>query len=200
VKPPIEFYFDFSSPYGYIASEKIDALAAKHGREVRWKPFLLGVVFKTTGSAPLTSIPIKGPYSKRDMERTAKFYGIPYRYPSVFPISSVAPTRAFYWLEARDPKRARELAKALYRAYFVDDVDIGKPEETVAVCAKFGLDAEEVRAGINDPALKERTKGEVEKAIAAGAFGSPYIVVDGEPFWGTDRFDQIDKWLQTGGW
>ena len=200
MKPPIEFYFDFSSPYGYIASEKIDALAAKHGREVRWKPFLLGVVFKTTGSAPLTSIPIKGPYSKRDMERTAKFYGIPYRYPSVFPISSVAPTRAFYWLEARDPKRARELAKALYRAYFVDDVDIGKPEETVAVCAKFGLDAEEVRAGINDPALKERTKGEVEKAIAAGAFGSPYIVVDGEPFWGTDRFDQIDKWLQTGGW
>jgi len=200
VKPPIDFYFDFSSPYGYIASEKIDALAAKHGREVRWKPFLLGVVFKTTGSAPLTSIPIKGPYSKRDMLRTAKFYGIPYRYPSVFPISSVAPTRAFYWLEARDPKRAAELAKALYRAYFVDDIDISKPEETVAVCAKFGLDAEQVRAGINDPALKERTKSEVDKAIAAGAFGSPYIVVDGEPFWGTDRFDQIDKWLQTGGW
>jgi len=200
VKQPIDFYFDFSSPYGYFASEKIGALAAKHGREVRWRPFLLGVVFKTTGAAPLTSVPIKGPYHLRDMIRTAKHLGIAYRHPAVFPISSVSPSRAFYWLDAKDPARARALAQALYRAYFVDDVDISSADNTVAVGAKLGLGADEVRAGINDPAVKDRTRAEVEKAIAAGAFGSPYIVVDGEPFWGTDRFDQIDKWLQTGGW
>ena len=200
MKQPIEFYFDFSSPYGYIASEKIDALAAKHGREVRWRPFLLGVVFKTTGSAPLTSVPIKGPYHLRDMIRTAKHLGIPYRHPAVFPISSVSPSRAFYWLDAKDPARAKALAQALYRAYFVDDVDISSADNTVAVGAKLGLNADEVRAGINDPAVKDRTRAEVEKAIAAGAFGSPYIIVDGEPFWGSDRLEQIDKWLQTGGW
>src|SRR6267154_305484 len=73
---PIEFYFDFSSPYGYLAGEKIDALAAKYRREVTWRPFLLGVAFKTTGGAPLPSVPMKGPYSLRDMIRTAKYLGV----------------------------------------------------------------------------------------------------------------------------
>jgi 2-hydroxychromene-2-carboxylate isomerase len=68
------------------------------------------------------------------------------------------------------------------------------------VGAKFGLNADELRTGIGDQATKDRTKAEVDKAIAVGAFGSPYIVIDGEPFWGSDRLDQIDKWLATGGW
>ncbi len=197
---PIEFYFDFSSPYGYIASEKIEALAAKYGREVTWRPFLLGVAFKTTGGVPVPTIPLKGAYHLRDIVRTTKYHGVSYRHPTVFPISSVSPCRAFYWLDAKDPKRARELAKALYRAYFVDDVDISSADNAVAVCAKFGLKADEVRAGIADQAVKDRTRAEVDKAIARGAFGSPYIIVDGEPFWGSDRLDQIDKWLATGGW
>ena len=197
---PIEFYFDFSSPYGYIASEKIDALAAKHGREVTWRPFLLGVAFKTTGGAPLPTIPLKGAYHVRDMARTAKYHGVPYRFPSVFPIASVSPCRAFYFLDAKDPKRAQNLAKALYRAYFVDDVDISSADKTVEVSAKLGLKADEVRTGIGDQAVKDRTRTEVDKAIARGAFGSPYIIVDGEPFWGSDRLEQIDKWLATGGW
>jgi 2-hydroxychromene-2-carboxylate isomerase len=197
---PIEFYFDFSSPYGYFASEKIDALAAKHGRGVTWRPFLLGVAFKTTGGAPLPSIPMKGAYSLRDMTRTAKYLGVAYRHPSVFPISSVSPCRAFYWLDAKDPGRARDLARALYHAYFADNIDISSADNTVAVCAKFGLNANDVRAGIGDQATKDRTKAEVDKAIALGAFGSPYVIVEGEPFWGSDRLDQIDKWLATGGW
>jgi 2-hydroxychromene-2-carboxylate isomerase len=197
---PVEFYFDFSSPYGYIASEKIDALAAKYGREVIWRPFLLGVVFKTTGGAPLPSIPIKGPYALRDIIRSAKFHGIEYRHPPVFPISGVAPSRAFYWLDAKDSKRAKGLARALYRAYYVDNVDISSADNVVTVGTKLGLNADEIRSGIGDQATKDRTRAEVDKAIALGAFGSPYIVVDGEPFWGSDRLDQIDKWLATGGW
>jgi len=197
---PIEFYFDFSSPYGYIASEKIDALASKYAREVVWRPFLLGVAFKATGGAPLPSVPLKGPYSARDIVRSAKFYGVEYRLPSVFPISSVSPCRAFYWLDAKDPTRARELARALYRAYFVDNIDISSAEATVAVGAKLGLNADELRAALADQLIKDRTRTEVDKAIARGAFGSPYIFVDGEPFWGSDRLDQIDRWLQTGGW
>jgi len=196
----IEFYFDFSSPYGYIASQKIDELAARHGREVLWRPFLLGVAFKTTGGVPLPSIPVKGPYHLHDMIRTAKYHGVPYRHPSVFPISSVSPCRAFYWLDAKDAKRAKTLANALYRAYFVDDIDISGAGATVAVCERSGIKADDVLAGIADQAVKDRTRAEVEKAIGRGAFGSPYIIVDGEPFWGSDRLDQIDKWLATGGW
>jgi 2-hydroxychromene-2-carboxylate isomerase len=92
------------------------------------------------------------------------------------------------------------LAKALYAAYFLDDVDISSADNVVTVAARIGLKADEVRAGIADQATKDRTKAEVDKAISIGAFGSPYIVVDGEPFWGSDRLDQIDKWLATGGW
>src|SRR5262245_14791409 len=197
---PVDFYFDFSSPYGYFASHKIDALAAKYRREVKWRPYLLGVVFKTTGGQPLPSIPIKGPYHLRDILRTAKYLGVKYRHPSVFPISSVSACRAFYWMDARDPKRAKELAKALYAAYFLDDVDISSADKVVSVAAKSGASADEVRAGMGDQAIKDRTKVEVDNAIAVGAFGSPYIVVDGEPFWGSDRLDQIEKWLATGGW
>jgi 2-hydroxychromene-2-carboxylate isomerase len=197
---PIDFYFDFSSPYGYFASQQIDALGSKHGREVKWRPFLLGVAFKTTGGAPLPSIPMKGAYHLRDMLRTAKYLGVTYRHPSVFPISSVSACRAFYWLDATDPKGAKGLARALYRAYFVDNVDISSADNVVSAGAKFGLNADELRAGIGDPATKDRTKAEVDKAIAVGAFGSPYIVIDGEPFWGSDRLEQIEKWLATGGW
>ena len=195
---PIDFYFDFSSPYGYLASHKIDALAAKHGREALWRPYLLGAVMKVTGQQPLPSIPLKGDYAKRDFLRSARFHGVPYRHPTTFPIASVAPTRAFYWLNAKDPKRAKELARALYAAYFLEDVDTSQAENTIAVAAKLGLPEGEVRAGINDQTVKDLTRAEVDKAIALGAFGSPYIVVDGEPFWGVDRFDQIDRWLSSG--
>jgi 2-hydroxychromene-2-carboxylate isomerase len=196
---PIDFYFDFSSPYGYFASTMIDALAAKHGREVVWRPFLLGAAMKITGGAPLPGVPMKGDYARRDFARSANFYGVAYKLPSTFPISSQAPARAFYWLNRTDPKRAKSLASALYRAYFVDDINISNPEDTVAVCAGLGLKAEEVRAALNDPGVKELVKAEVDKAIARGAFGSPYIVVGDETFWGVDRLPQIEKWL-AGGW
>ena len=197
---PIDFYFDFSSPYGYFASTKIDALGAKYGREVVWRPFLLGAAMKITGGAPLPSLPLKGDYARRDFPRCAKFYGVEYKLPSTFPISSQAPARAFYWADRNDPKRAKALATALYRAYFVDDINISSPEDTIAVCAKLGYEAQDVRAALNDPAIKDLVKAEVDKAIGRGAFGSPYIVVDDEAFWGADRLDQIEKWLASGGW
>lgn len=194
----IDFYFDFSSPYGYLAAQKIDALAATHGRGVTWRPFLLGVVFKTTGMAPLPQIPLKGDYSKRDFERSARFHGIPFRLPSAFPIGTVAATRAFYWQASKDASRAVAFAQALYRAYFVDDVDISKADNVLKTAAGLGLDAAALRAGLDDPAIKELARNEVDAALARGVFGSPYLIVDGEPFWGVDRFDQLERWLARG--
>jgi 2-hydroxychromene-2-carboxylate isomerase len=197
---PIDFYFDFSSPYGYLASQKIDALGAKYGRTVDWHPMLLGVVFKQTGMAPLTGIPLKGEYSRRDFARSARFHGLAeFRMPSKFPIASQAPARIVLWLKTRDPALAVRVAKALYRAYFLDDVDISDAEAAVAVAAKEGVDTAAARAAIDDPAIKDALRREVEQAIARGAFGSPFVLVDGEPFWGLDRFDQIERWLATGG-
>ena len=195
---PIDFYFDFSSPYGYLASRKIDALAAAHGREVNWRPILLGVAFKVTGMAPLPQLPLKGPYSMRDFLRSARFHDIPYRQPATFPVSTIAGARAFYWLQERDRAKAVEFAKTLYNAYFTEDLDISKPENVLQIARKLGVNADELGAALNDPVLKEKTKSEVDAAVAKGVFGSPYIVVDGEPFWGMDRLDQIERWLAKG--
>ena len=197
---PIEYYFDFSSPYGYFGATRISALAAKHDRRVAWKPMLLGAVFKLTGAAPLPLQPLKGDYSRRDMERMSRLWNIPYRLPSKFPIASQAPSRIVYWLEAHHPDRQEAAILALYRAYFVDDRDISAPEAAAEVVAALGFDRDTLLAATQDPQMKERLKAEVDAAITKGVFGSPFVIVDGEPFWGTDRLEHVDRWLQTGGW
>ena len=179
----IDFYFDFSSPYGYFAAAKIDALAAKYQRTTLWRPMLLGAVFKVTGQQPLTTIPLKGSYAQHDLTRSARWFGVPFKMPGKFPIATTAACRAFYWLNDRDAAAAKTLAQALYRAYFAEDRDISNPEVTANVAARLGHDKDAVLQAINDAAVKERLKSEVDAAIERGVFGSPYIIVAGETFW-----------------
>jgi 2-hydroxychromene-2-carboxylate isomerase len=197
---PIEFYFDFSSPYGYLAATRIDALAARHGRSVNWHPILLGAVFKVTGGVPLASIPLKGTYSERDMARSARLIGVPFKLPSKFPIPTQAAARVTLWVQGADPQGAKALALALYRAYFAEDRDISDAETCADVAARCGYERARALAAVNDAGIKDRLRVEVDAAIARGVFGSPYFIVDDEPFWGADRLDQVDRWLATGGW
>jgi 2-hydroxychromene-2-carboxylate isomerase len=200
VKPPIEFYFDFSSTYGYLAAQRIDELAARHDRRVTWRPILLGVIFKTTGATPLTEAPVKGDYARRDMPRSARFHGVDeFRMPGRFPIPTQAPARIVIALRERDPALSVRVARALYRAYFFEDIDISDPDAAAIVAARAGADAATARAAVDDPAVKEALKREVADALAAGVCGSPFFIVDGEPFWGIDRFPQMERWLATGG-
>ena len=197
---PIDFYFDFSSPYGYFAATKIDAIAGKYGRNVNWRPLLLGAVFKINGQQPLPTIPLKGSYAKHDMLRCARWFELPFKIPTKFPIGTIAPCRAFYWVHDQDVALAKKFALALYHAYFAEDRDISSAEVTGNVAAKLGIDKTALAAALNDAAVKERTRNEVDAAIERGVFGSPYIVIDGEPFWGADRLDQIERWLEKGPW
>lgn len=197
---PIDFYFDFSSPYGYLASTRIEALAARHGRSVAWRPHLLGAVFKLNDQRPLVSIPLKSDYAARDLARSARLLKVPFKLPTKFPVGATAPSRAFYWVNDRDPALAKRLAQALYYAYFAEDRDISSPEVTCDVAVRLEVDRADLARALDDPAVKERLRTEVDAAIARGVFGSPYIIVDGEPFWGSDRLDQVEKWLETGGW
>ena len=199
-KAPVDFYFEFSSPYGYIAAQEIEELGRRVGRPVTWHPMLLGPVFKVTGQAPLVDVPMKGEYSKRDFVRSARLKGIEYRQPPRFPIGTVAALRAFYWQHDRDPERAKSLAKALYRAYFVDGTDISAPATVTQIAASIEIDRDALAAALEDPAVKERAKREVDATIAAGVFGSPFFIVDGEPFWGSDRMPMVEEWIRRGGW
>jgi len=196
---PIEFFFDFSSPYGYFASTQIEALAAKHGRDVQWRPFLMGAALKLMNLPPNVEIPLKGDYARHDFDRTARWFGVPFRTPSPFPVATVAACRAFYWMDVQDPKRARELAMALYKSYFVEGINISDAENVMKVGASIGIDADALRAGMGEPSIKERLKAVTDEAVRRNIFGSPFFVVDGEPFWGTDRLPQVEKWLANGG-
>ena len=196
---PIEFYFDFSSPYGYLASEKIDDLAARHGRKVKWRPILLGVVFKQTGGAPLTTLPLKGEYSLHDFSRSARFLDVPYTHPETFPINTMHAARAYYWLHEQNCEAARAFAHSVYRAYFRDGRDIAEVAVVLELATRHGADRATLAEALNSAALKERLKVECDAALAKGVFGSPYISVDGEPFFGADRLPQIERWLVAGG-
>jgi 2-hydroxychromene-2-carboxylate isomerase len=193
----IDFYFDFSSPYGYFAATRIEELAVANGRLVNWHPILLGVLFRTVGTGPLTSFPLKGEYSFHDFERTARFHGIPYNRPPQFPLATQAAARAMLWTaDTVGEARAIELAQAIYRAMFVDGVPIDHAEEVVRIGAAIGLDAEALAAGQDSEPVRDRLRAETQEALDRGVFGSPFMIVDGEPFWGFDRFNQLDAFLK----
>lgn len=202
---PIEFWFDFSSPYSYVASEWIEALAARHGRTVEWKAMLLGVTFQAAELKSPVSHPLKREYSMLDFERSARHAGVPLRFPARFPVPSQNPARIFWWLHdgdaetPGDPPRAAAWAHLGLRAYFTrGDVDLSDAVQLKALAAEFGLDPQRAEAVWSDPAWKARLKAACDQAVALGIFGAPFFVVDGEPFWGNDRRAQIERWLESG--
>ena len=194
----IDFYFDFSSPYSYIASEWIEALAARHGRTVSWHVILLGATFQAAELKSPVSHPIKREYSLRDFERSARFAGVPLSMPQKFPIATQNAARIFWWLHDADAERASAWARQGLRAVFVRGVDLSEPAVLRAMCVEFGLDGAQAESAWNDPACKARLKAENDAAIAAGVFGAPFFVIDGEPFWGNDRRAQMERWLEKG--
>ena len=195
---PIDFYFDFSSPYSYIASEWIEALAARHARTVRWKAVLLGATFQASGLKPPVAYPMKREYSLRDFERSARFAGVPLKNPLPFPVSTQNAARVFWWLNDKRDTTASHWARHCLRGYFARGVDLSDATALRSLAAEFGLDADEAEAIWNHPDWKARLKAANDAAIAAGVFGAPFFVIDGEPFWGNDRRAQIERWLERG--
>ena len=197
---PIFFYFDFGSPYGYLASKRIDALAARHGREIRWRAFLVGAAVKLTGIQSIFEQPMRGPYTVHDMQRFARLQGLPLKVPPVLPMHSLAASRAYYWLFDQDPALAKSFAIAVFEAEWAEGRDLSSIKVVAEAATPLGIDAEALLAAVQDPAVKDRLHEEVEAAIAKGVFGSPFFLIDGEGFWGADRIDQVDRWLERGGW
>jgi 2-hydroxychromene-2-carboxylate isomerase len=194
----IEFYFDFSSPYSYLASEWIEDLASRHGRAVDYRPVLLGAAFKATQQQVLVKVPLKGDYSRRDFARSARFQGLPFVVPEPFPIGTLAAARTFLWLkDARRPE-ALPFLHAAFRTYFVRGRDISQDPVLHDLWRECGLDPDAVKEAISQPALKEKLKALGDESLARGVFGAPFIFVDGEPFWGNDRLPQIERWLASG--
>jgi 2-hydroxychromene-2-carboxylate isomerase len=198
VPTPIEFYFDFSSPYAYLAAEQIEDVAARHGRAVRYLPVLLGAIFRVSGQRPLTEVPLKGEYSRRDFARSARMAAIPFALPEPFPIGTLQAARAALVVEERFPERLKDFVHRAFRAYFVQGRNLSEAQVVRDVLAESGVDAAAVMEAADQAPVKEALKRVGDRAVERGVFGAPFFFVDGEPFWGNDRLAQMERWLSTG--
>ncbi len=198
---PIEFYFDFISPYAYLGSTQIDALAERYGRQVDWRPVLIGItILKVMGLKPLLETPLKGKYLYQDAPRMARLLGVPFRHHGLKGINSLAASRAYLVLKGKDPELARRFAQAIYRTLWVEGRDITPPEVAVGVGQTLGVSRDELLASIESEAAKDALKASVDAAIAKGVFGVPYFIVDEQPIWGSDRLWMLEHWLAHGSW
>lgn len=199
-KAPIDFWFDFLSPYGYLGSIQIEKLAAEHGREVRWRPTLLGImVMNVMGLPAVPATPLKGPYSGMESARLFKYFGVERNAFNDGDLPPLPAIRTFTWLNMSDPALAKQFGQALYRAHWSEATDVSTPE-AVATFAhdRFGLAESDVIAAIDDPDVKDALKASVGEAIETGVFGVPTFVIDGERFWGNERLPMIERLLATG--
>jgi 2-hydroxychromene-2-carboxylate isomerase len=198
---PIAFYFDFMSPYGYFGSTQIEALAAKHGRTVDWKPILIGVtVMQVMGMKPLMETPLKSDYIRHDKLRMAQLLGVPYIDHGLRGVQSVNALRAFLWLKEQDPALAVEFAKRIYRRLWAEGRDISAAEVSAQEVVALGGDADAALAAMASPEMKQALRAEVQAAIDLGVFGAPYFITDGEPIWGVDRLWMLEHWLTHRSW
>jgi 2-hydroxychromene-2-carboxylate isomerase len=193
--PKIDFWYDYSSTYSYLAASRIEQLAKAAGIDVHWRPFLLGPVFKVVGlnGSPAEAFPIKGRYAWRDMERLTLRLGLPkFKLPDPFPTNSLLAARTALVLSDADRPA---FSRAVYQAEFGDGREIGDRALIAEILKRLGHEAEAVLAATGDQAIKDKLRAQTEEAVRLGMFGAPtFIAEDGEMFWGNDRLEQAIEW------
>lgn len=196
----VDFFFDFSSAFSYVAQGKLDSFEKNHGLRFRWRPFSLGAVFKETGGAPPTPDTLKGRYIYHDVERSAREIGLPYVWPKPFPFNSILAARAFYVIAESDPRAAVAFARAVFHASYGQGKDCGDPMVFLGLAVELGIDRAALTAALGGDEARARLKAATDEALARGIFGAPMFVVGDELFWGADRLDQLARWVERGGW
>src|SRR3989442_2513033 len=190
---PVEFWFDFASGYAYSGASEIEPLAERHGRTVAWRPFTLGAAFNVASAQGLSRTLLKRDYARRDWQRLARLKGVPFSLPENHPRTGLPAIRAFYHLERKDAQAAAALAKRIIVGYFQNGLDTDDPNAIAAAAAPLGIDRDMILAGIADPEVKIIARQQGEQAVAPGVFGSPLILVDGQPFLGSHPLPLVHR-------
>ena len=190
----VDFYFDLSSPYSYLAATQLGPAAARHGATIAWKPVVLAAVFKATGNTmPAVCVP-KAQHMLVDLARWARRYDVPFTMSSHFPLNTIKPERL---IVAAGAARAGDLALALFQGMWADDRNIADEAVMRAIVEAQGLDANALLAAIETPAVKDGLRANTDEAIARGMFGAPAMYVGDELFWGNDRLDFVEDALRA---
>ena len=195
----IEFFFDCSSPWTYLAFHNIQPLAKEFGEKISWRPILVGGIFNSINPSVYASrekpVVPKARYMKKDLADWARSAGLAIEMPpTVFPVNSVKAMRGCIWLgnEAMVP-----FAKAVFEAYWGDDKDISREPVLAEICTSLGIDPEKLLTGIGDEGIKNALKSNTDEAIARGAFGSPTIFIDKtDMYFGNDRLPLVREALR----
>ncbi|WP_373973857.1 2-hydroxychromene-2-carboxylate isomerase [Chitinibacter sp. SCUT-21] len=195
---PIDFYFDFSSPYGYIASCLIDDMASKYERVANWHAIVLDAHFQSIERIKIPQNLMRTDYIRRDAERLAAYYGIPFNTPTLLGVNTEMASRLFLSIQDRSPSQGKAFASLVLKAYFVENRNIAVLEELQQIASEVDISTEEFNEISGNPASRARVKAEIDMAEARGVFGSPFFIVDGERFWGNDRLPQLERWLSSG--
>ena len=190
----LEFFFDVSSPWTYLAFHRIEEFSAETGAELVWKPFLVGGVFNKVNPSVYqrreNPIPPKDAYYRKDMEDWAKYEGLVIGRPTVFPVNSVKALRGCF--HAIDEGKLPAFARGCFEAYWRDDRDISQEDVLAEIVEAAGLDKQRFFAAINDPAVKQRLFDTTDELIGRGGFGSPTFFLDGDDmYFGNDRLELI---------
>ncbi|WP_137042484.1 2-hydroxychromene-2-carboxylate isomerase [Pseudolabrys sp. FHR47] len=194
-QPSLDFWFEFASTYSYPAAARIGRLAQARGVALRWRPFLLGPVFKQNGwtTSPFNLYPAKGRYMWRDLDRICGALGLPFSEPPQFPQNTILPARVA--LIAFDEGWGEAFTNAVYRAQFGDRKNIGEQETVASIVRDLGKSPDDVIARAQSDATKLRLREQTDEAISLGIFGAPsFITADGELFWGNDRLEDALDW------
>jgi 2-hydroxychromene-2-carboxylate isomerase len=193
--PTLDFWFEFASTYSYPAAMRIDPLAKAAGVAVRWRPFLLGPIFKDQGwpTSPFNLYPAKGRYMWRDMERICDDLGLPFAEPEPFPQNAVLSARVALIGLADD--WGEDFCRAVYRAEFGEGRNIGEQTVIADILKRLGQDADTALQQSQSDEIKSRLRAKTEQARNLGIFGAPsFVTSDGELFWGNDRLEAALAW------
>jgi 2-hydroxychromene-2-carboxylate isomerase len=189
----MELWFEFGSNYSYLSVMRIEALAARSGVRVLWRPFLVGPIFKSFGwqNSPFVLQVAKGSYVWKDMERQCRKYGLAWRHPSTFPRRDLLPMRVAL-LGATQPWIG-EFCRRVMLQNFVADRDIDTAQSVSEILAALELPAQEIISEAEAEPNKLLLRGQTQTAARRGVFGAPTFFVGDEMFWGNDRLeDAID--------
>lgn len=193
---PIRFFFDFTSTYSYIAVQKIDDLAARYGLSVDWSAVSLGHLFQAQGVQAPPLIPAKFNYLKIDFARSCAFASLPCRLPDPFPPEVKLARYTFWRLKARDEMLSHAFARAVTSATFGRGDSVATATEIAAACKDVpGVSLDDIVAAETDVGAKRAVITSLKTAQDVGMNGAPYMILDGEPFWGADRLVQLEARL-----
>lgn len=191
----LEFFFDFGSPTTYLAHTQMPQLARETGAEVRYRPMLLGGVFKATGNASPVNVPAKGRWMGADMARFAALYGVPFAFNPHFPINTLTLMRGAVGLQLRQPELFAAYVDAVFKAMWVQPRNLGEPEEVAAVVSTAGVAPDAFMALVSDAGVKAALVANTEEAVSRGVFGAPSFFVGDELHFGQDRLDFVRRAL-----